>query len=51
MANVTANIATSGAKITTHFNAPVKKNASSAGLVPTKKLTIIEVNTANPIFA
>jgi hypothetical protein len=29
--------------------APVKKKAISIGLVPTKKLTIIDVKTANPM--
>jgi hypothetical protein len=43
------SMATNGAKITTHFIAPVKKKASNVVLVPTMKLTIMLVNTAKAI--
>jgi hypothetical protein len=45
--NPRARIATNGAKIVTHFIAPVKKNAIIAGEVETKNYTHILVNTAS----
>jgi hypothetical protein len=45
--NPIARIATNGAKITTHFIAPVKKNDSIAGEVETKNDTHMLVNTAS----
>jgi hypothetical protein len=45
--NPIARIATNGAKIVTHFIAPVKKNAIIAGEVETKNDTHILVNTAS----
>jgi hypothetical protein len=47
MLKLIAKIATSGAKITIHFIAPVKKNAINAGLELIKKLTTIDVITAS----
>jgi hypothetical protein len=46
MPNVSAKIATNGAKITSHFIAPVNKNCISAGLEATNKLTIMLLATA-----